>query len=176
MPVQDHPRIRGEKEAAMGLYPGPVGSPPHTRGKESPTKAAITAARITPAYAGKRRGRYSSQVFYRDHPRIRREKLPSASTGGPPAGSPPHTRGKAPATPPRKRSYGDHPRMRGEKAVKTSLIWSASGSPPHARGKVKEALLKQKQFRITPACAGKRRQTLPQRKFPWDHPRMRGEK
>ena len=50
------------------------------------------------------------------------------------------------------------------------------GSPPHVRGKVKVGLGHCFQLGITPACAGKRRQSGNCKNANWDHPRMCGEK
>ena len=50
------------------------------------------------------------------------------------------------------------------------------GSPPHARGKGAAALLISFILRITPACAGKRRNGIEYLLSSRDHPRMRGEK
>ena len=51
---RDHPRIRGEKWAVRVLLTAPLGSPPHTRGKDVTCLLPIPERRITPAYAGKR--------------------------------------------------------------------------------------------------------------------------
>ena len=111
-------------------------------------------------------------------------------------GSPPHTRGKvAPIwhtstfnriTPAyagkRLRSTAgtcklqDHPRIRGEKTVAGITRFRARGSPPHTRGKglsYYELLCK---VGITPAYAGKSRQSMYRTSSPRDHPRIRGEK
>ena len=50
------------------------------------------------------------------------------------------------------------------------------GSPPHARGKAPLMGTVKKQWRITPACAGKSRSGYFPCRGRWDHPRMRGEK
>jgi len=53
MPIQDHPRIRGEKTMKMAEKDFLRGSPPHTRGKGNMRKNCGKVLRITPAYAGK---------------------------------------------------------------------------------------------------------------------------
>ena len=91
----DHPRICGEKP--LEEHGGAVitGSPPHMRGK-APTKyLAWNAERITPAYAGKSRGRRHDEKPERDHPRICGEKESHWSRSISTVGSPPHMRGKA---------------------------------------------------------------------------------
>ena len=52
---QDHPRLCGEKRAAISTAIAQSGSPPPMRGKGLPVVAAGDRNRITPAYAGKRR-------------------------------------------------------------------------------------------------------------------------
>ena len=71
---KDHPRIRGEKKAALTVKP---------------------TAGITPAYAGKRPSSNWPSLSARDHPRIRGEKSSSNRPETISEGSPPHTRGKA---------------------------------------------------------------------------------
>ena len=66
--------------------------------------------------------------------------------------------------------------MRGEKRNATAPSILPEGSPPHARGKAQKRLRQEPEWRITPACAGKRPGWLSRRHIPWDHPRMRGEK
>ena len=53
-PVQDHPRLCGEKVTDEGNIVTGEGSPPPMRGKVFISSAADAAAGITPAYAGKR--------------------------------------------------------------------------------------------------------------------------
>ena len=72
--TRDHPRIRGEKPWVQIVRYMRIGSPPHTRGKAIPKTTAATTARITPAYAGKRKGGVKACPVGRDHPRIRGEK------------------------------------------------------------------------------------------------------
>ena len=70
----------------------------------------------------------------------------------------------------------DHPRLRGEKIQETRKENLRRGSPPLARGKGRRPHPCRPFGRITPACAGKRKQVesiLPDR---GDHPRLRGEK
>ena len=77
-----------------------VGSPPHTRGKESAWLRTKLEARITPAYAGKRAIHAHRKGVYQDHPRIRGEKSNIYKFITLFLGSPPHTRGKAVALQP----------------------------------------------------------------------------
>ena len=111
-------------------------------------------------------------------------------------GSPPHARGKVdfllfapseagitPACAGKRISHirpthceRDHPRMRGEKVWDMMLFMAPLGSPPHARGKVYALAFAIDARGITPACAGKRKNSGSGSRIPWDHPRMRGEK
>ena len=111
------------------------GSPPHGRGKAEQQATMDTVDRITPAWAGKRMGRFSRLHQYKDHPRMGGEKFNSFLFGGGLGGSPPHGRGKEPLcdrsstgkgiTPAWAgkrqtqknffRPFRDHPRMGGEK-------------------------------------------------------------
>ena len=111
-------------------------------------------------------------------------------------GSPPHARGKVvcachcghyggitPACAGKRPSQAspavhgwDHPRMRGEKSYQSGYIQNSLGSPPHARGKVVSHGISWHYLRITPACAGKSKQSPYTSRRWWDHPRMRGEK
>ena len=172
----DHPRIRGEKFDAAGVCVGGVGSPPHTRGKESIYRTARKPVGITPAYAGKSGESARYKTRSRDHPRIRGEKvdIPAGTTSI--QGSPPHTRGKvwaralvkptsgitpayagkSPSNQDRSPSNRDHPRIRGEKPIWTSRPGSTPGSPPHTRGKAPCLHRLPSNLGITPAYAGKR--------------------
>ena len=66
--------------------------------------------------------------------------------------------------------------MRGEKNKINKLIQHLLGSPPHARGKAAGLTVLSICFRITPACAGKRRAGEVLALASKDHLRMRGEK
>ena len=50
---KDHPRVCGEKDAEMAVLSQEMGSPPRMRGKAVMPSTRMSAARITPAYAGK---------------------------------------------------------------------------------------------------------------------------
>ena len=72
--------------------------------------------------------------------------------------------------------HRDHPRVCGEKKSVNHAEIVAWGSPPRVRGKDDYMLLLRDAFRITPACAGKRRCTGRCNSRFWDHPRVCGEK
>ena len=62
MPIEDHPRICGEKISRSTPWFAATGSPPHMRGKGRSDSACSWSERITPAYAGKRLKRSRSTV------------------------------------------------------------------------------------------------------------------
>ena len=71
---QDHPRPRGEKMEAAGMWAQNMGSPPPARGKVLSIRYGGSYPGITPARAGKRLKWGNLQNRYRDHPRPRGEK------------------------------------------------------------------------------------------------------
>ena len=172
------------------------GSPPHTRGKVRNFTDDCGLIGITPAHAGKRIHGVIRKPPPWDHPRTRGEKRNPRPAKKQLLGSPPHTRGKVGLgihgaagdgiTPAHagKRSWSifgqfssrDHPRTRGEKfrsPVRPTASW---GSPPHTRGKVIRGQLGGVGHGITPAHAGKRKESSCFSDSAWDHPRTRGEK
>ena len=70
----------------------------------------------------------------------------------------------------------DHPRLCGEKKSISSCQHTALGSPPPMRGKVETLYTELSRVGITPAYAGKSRNTLYRIVKSWDHPRLCGEK
>ena len=70
----------------------------------------------------------------------------------------------------------DHPRVCGEKESTSADPVAEEGSPPRVRGKVVVKNMKNTAYRITPACAGKRRLSSACTWLSWDHPRVCGEK
>ena len=112
------------------------------------------------------------------------------------SGSPPHGRGKdgkfirinestgiTPAWAGKRAARGgssssswDHPRTGGEKNTTTRHRTSLLGSPPRGRGKGVAVAGVPVAAGITPAQAGKRRETSDRRNASRDHPRVGGEK
>ena len=174
-PIQDHPRLCGEKWQCLIDCGVSEGSPPPMRGKVCVQLRHLSKKRITPAYAGKSLKRHIRQKANWDHPRLCGEKLDSGGVKYTILGSPPPMRGKAAF---RKTVYqsfwitpayagksfrktimliptSDHPRLCGEKDATVSWVAECLGSPPPMRGKV-QRLSNGKSFsRITPAYAGK---------------------
>ena len=73
-------------------------------------------------------------------------------------------------------SNRDHPRVGGEKLTSLSNRGTLLGSPPRGRGKDSAKRLPPRQWRITPAWAGKRSARCGRWPGPLDHPRVGGEK
>ena len=92
---QDHPRMGGEKLTCGWNRTIRLGSPPHGRGKGSPSRPYELPAGITPAWAGKRRRCWWLSPPVRDHPRMGGEKRCRQRSVQLGRGSPPHGRGKA---------------------------------------------------------------------------------
>ena len=66
--------------------------------------------------------------------------------------------------------------MCGEKLHLIFATRKIPGSPPRVRGKAGVFAMKERDIRITPACAGKS-VTVQEQACPiWDHPRVCGEK
>ena len=91
---EDHPRVCGEKSKYRGICALLPGSPPRMRGKELCPFTTMSAARITPAYAGKRAVPFYYYVGGQDHPRVCGEKEVRHQSRASGIGSPPRMRGK----------------------------------------------------------------------------------
>ena len=70
----------------------------------------------------------------------------------------------------------DHPRACGEKKAPAQGALEKDGSPPRMRGKVPSLCICADMARITPAHAGKRRESGGGSEWRADHPRACGEK
>ena len=71
----DHPRVCGEKVGGISARSCCTGSPPRMRGKAGFAMYLDVSARITPAYAGKRKSCAAQKTSAWDHPRMCGEKL-----------------------------------------------------------------------------------------------------
>ena len=91
---QDHPRVCGEKQAAVALPQPVLGSPPRMRGKVVLSSENPLCRGITPAYAGKSRSSARPHHSHRDHPRACGEKTEYRALVTAHQGSPPRMRGK----------------------------------------------------------------------------------
>ena len=166
----------GEKEFQCKDRTEGLGSPPRGRGKVSGKLTRANCARITPAWAGKSRWRFSGRLWSWDHPRVGGEKINRCQLVTFPWGSPPRGRGKGqewmnegkteritPAWAGKRypnstgrNSARDHPRVGGEKCFLYCPGCTALGSPPRGRGKVSLFTHINVSKGITPAWAGKR--------------------
>ena len=193
---RDHPRVCGEKQAAVALPQPVLGSPPRMRGKACLTLIIRLLLGITPAHAGKSLPAVLKCPPTRDHPRVCGEKRRVRSWRALLLGSPPRMRGKVvlssenplcrgitPAYAGKSRSsarphhsHRDHPRACGEKTEYRALVTAHQGSPPRMRGKVFIGQVCIAPKGITPACAGKSLRPDNNPSTSWDHPRVCGEK
>ena len=176
VPIQDHPRVCGEKSPSPAPCTRATGSPPRVRGKAAETYEKVVTYRITPAYAGKSLCPCLVRRSPEDHPRVCGEKMVSMIPHRRSRGSPPRVRGKGHdgvthvlnlgITPAyagkrdRPRSgpgtTRDHPRVCGEKIYCDEVLPTDTGSPPRMRGKGLLQIFVPEPFGITPAYAGKR--------------------
>ena len=151
------------------------GSPPRVRGKVRDQGPGRRALGITPACAGKREQRHSTEAGFRGYPRERGEKpghlqpllrlrITPAFAGKSVPGSVPGSRSR------------DHPHVCGEKCTGRRIDFSDTGSPPRVRGKGDFLCQPADTAGITPACAGKRRLPVSARRYRRDHPRVCGER
>ena len=165
------------------------------RGKRAQPSPAPFWSRITPAHAGKTGRCTHAQRRNRDHPRACGENARCMDSWSRMTGSPPRMRGKplladfltdlfgitpahAGKTCSRLPHFGsprDHPRACGENVSIHSQNFLHSGSPPRMRGKLKPAVADEVSGRITPAHAGKTRNSHSSTFRSRDHPRACGE-
>ena len=95
VPIQDHPRMGGEKTFASRSIICMKGSPPRRRGIVVHKLNGRIIPGITPAWAGKSSAQPRSGPPGQDHPRVGGEKLLSVLRIRLFLGSPPRGRGKA---------------------------------------------------------------------------------
>ena len=74
VPIQDHPRMGGEKIGYRYTRKSQMGSPPHGRGKDRRSADHSFAGGITPAWAGKSTRHQARGRRAQDHPRMGGEK------------------------------------------------------------------------------------------------------
>ena len=193
---RDHPRVCGEKTSSNVPERKNPGSPPRMQGKGCPLLFRYYFIGITPACAGKSYSPPQGSKRQGDHPRVCGEKKDNPDEWSEVQGSPPRVRGKeemlyqgrhssgiTPACAGKRDKAGlpfvpvrDHPRVCGEKSGRVRPWRKHKGSPPRVRGKGVRSTCIPALTRITPACAGKRRNAIPRAAFFRDHPRVCGEK
>jgi len=171
----DHPRIRGEHQAALALLARMLGSSPHTRGARGQRLQLHPAGRIIPAYAGSTFSRRWAWRRKADHPRIRGEHPALGGVVQVAAGSSPHTRGARGHRSDDRGVSVDHPRIRGEHVADCAFAVALAGSSPHTRGALDRVGCHLNDIGIIPAYAGSTRQGVRRRRERRDHPRIRGE-
>ena len=88
-----HPRMRGERDEAVGLHAGNLGSSPHARGTLHRNGLLHAPFRFIPAYAGNAAARRLRPGPSSVHPRIRGERAEGRTRLKISHGSSPHTRG-----------------------------------------------------------------------------------
>ena len=151
----DHPSRCGENRLYLTSESTRSGSSPRTRGKPKQPSRNLTA--------------------YRDHPRGRGENRVYYDTHTCSMGSPPQVRGKLGKTAEIRHRRQDHPRRCGENGLNLQTCHHMIGSPPQVRGKHDTTVPAVRQYRITPAGAGKTRHGRTDSGCHRDHPRRCGE-
>ena len=111
-----------------------------------------------------------------DHPRICGEKVLWRIDWLVCVGITPAYAGKRFSCKSGEKQVGDHPRVCGEKIEQRIRDYQAGGSPPRMRGKGVGAAHLAGDHGITPAYAGKSKNTCTSVVFDQDHPRVCGEK
>ena len=153
-----------------------LGSPPRMRGKVVGSEELPGVVGITPACAGKRTAEPQKPDANWDHPRVCGEKLGVGAARIGCGGITPACAGKRLSLFGKTYPEQDHPRVCGEKVTGIRSQTINEGSPPRMRGKVFEQVYTRIPFRITPACAGKRRTSGIPLIAIRDYPRVCGEK
>ena len=112
---RDHPRLCGEKACMCAIGGVTAGSPPPMRGKAWVRGTSNNRKGITPAYAGKSRGRSRFRLLSKDHPRLCGEKASHHTACVHAARITPAYAGKSFFSMHRHYKCQDHPRLCGEK-------------------------------------------------------------
>ena len=165
------------------------------RGTVSPRFPGPPGPRITPACAGNRDSKGEILALVEDHPRVCGEQTAMDANIGIEVGSPPRVRGTAMvvlalACPSRITpacagnscipyalflARQDHPRVCGEQRTSSPGASRTRGSPPRVRGTGLTGGETVYAQRITPACAGNRKNQPSAYTSERDHPRVCGE-
>ena len=132
---RDHPRLCGEKACMCAIGGVTAGSPPPMRGKAWVRGTSNNRQGITPAYAGKSRGRSRFRLLSKDHPRLCGEKASHHTACVHAARITPAYAGKSSPHLSGVFNSRDHPRLCGEKFFQYASALQMSGSPPPMRGK-----------------------------------------
>ena len=172
-----------------------MGSPPRMRERPGAHCMTLWPGRITPAYAGKTPRASVVPAPEKDHPRVCGKDCTSGDAQSLCLGSPPRMRERRPrrdvdivsdritpayagktcrlsgsAVP-----HEDHPRVCGKDGCMHQCRRRRRGSPPRMRERRKRNVQNCMVRRITPAYAGKTRQTRRRSSMWQDHPRVCGK-
>ena len=96
IPLEEHPRSRGENKRARMSTVMALGTSPLTRGKPWPLGIAVLVPGNIPAHAGKTSLHCEESSQSPEHPRSRGENTRPVPTRPDPSGTSPLTRGKRP--------------------------------------------------------------------------------
>ena len=185
----------GEEFMNKQTYKSMLGLPPRGRGRANYIFQENGNQRITPAWAGKRNGRFYRALKVSDYPRVGGEELTSHNRLSITVGLPPRGRGRAtlglnqlfpyritPAWAGKSclcvRFFGsswDYPRVGGEEMSEKCMNVLVSGLPPRGRGRDGDAWRLPDGRGITPAWAGKRPHGDLRGSGGQDYPRVGGE-
>ena len=192
---QDYPRVGGEESPPAPPWPPRLGLPPRGRGRATGGGAAMSASRITPAWAGKSRRRRGAHARRWDYPRVGGEETEMHQGKIIRKGLPPRGRGRGgsaadalggaritPAWAGKSWSLGsvvvgalDYPRVGGEEPRWWAWRARSVGLPPRGRGRDVNKTEMHQGKRITPAWAGKSVARYCIAKVQEDYPRVGGE-
>ena len=166
----------GEEPKGSQTVPFARGLPPRGRGRGGNQQTALSAMRITPAWAGKRAAQGADAAPQRDYPRVGGEEMSTSRRATPVMGLPPRGRGRACCSAPvaegsritpawagkshppaaRLSRTADYPRVGGEEPGDSFKCDVNVGLPPRGRGRVDMSNYIFYSNWITPAWAGKR--------------------
>ena len=171
----DHPRVCGENPRRLAPLKSARGSPPRMRGKLASRLLAPACVRITPAYAGKTRGKSTCRTWWTDHPRVCGENIACCIKRGLHCGSPPRMRGKPCSARQPLPSVRITPAYAGKTLLSCPLPLAAADHPRACGENQHQSASFLFLHRITPAHAGKTTLVLNEHLIPADHPRACGE-
>ena len=126
---RDHPRVCGEEPTGCYNCGSLPGSPPRMRGRAEAKEADRLAARITPAYAGKRACSSGVSVGKADHPRVCGEESHCVLSLYVVLGSPPRMRGREAAGQLCAASRRITPAYAGKSGTPTARGWPPADHP-----------------------------------------------
>ena len=139
-------------------------------------KSGLTRFVFCPRICGEKQRRAMGRSSERGTPPRARGKESQVFALSVSKGNTPACAGKSPFFDNAVRATRDHPRACGEKIIEHIPGITLPGSPPRVRGKDSLILQSLKLTGITPARAGKRRQTCNFGCTAWDHPARAGKR